>query len=405
MPRTYLFIHQNFPAQFVHVATALVRRGEVVHALSIGGHDLRGVVHHRYTVTSGPPAWALPGARDLLVKLARGHACLQAMKALLAEGLRPDVIVAHPGWGEALFCRDVWPDARLVIYSEFYYAAEGADVGFDPEFDRPAGPDARAALRLKNVALLQALAEADAVYTPTGWQRSQVPALFRDKVRVAFDGIDTAAAAPDPAASISLQRAGVSLKHGDEVITFVNRNFEPYRGFHVFMRALPEILRRRSQARCVLVGRDGVSYGTPPPGGGSWRDHMLRELAGQLPMDRIHFLGGLSHADYVRVLQVSACHVYLTYPFVLSWSCLEAMAVECPLVASNTAPVREVVTHAHNGLLVDFLDQARLCDAVERVLADRELAGRLGRQAREDVVSRFELSKCVDDQLRVIESG
>ena len=405
MPRTYLFIHQNFPAQFVHVATALARKGEAVHALSIGGREVRGVTVHRYPVGGEPPTWAQPGARDLLVKVTRGFACLQAMKALQAEGLRPDVIVAHPGWGEALFCRDVWPDARLIVYPEFFYAAEGADVGFDPEFDRPAGPDARAALRLKNVALLQALADADTAYTPTDWQRSQVPAMFRDKVHVAFDGIDTTAAAPDPAASITLQRAGVSLKRGDEVITFVNRNFEPYRGFHVFMRALPEILRRRPQARCVLIGRDGVSYGSRPPGGGSWRDHMLLELTGQLPMDRIHFLGALPHADYLRVLQVSACHVYLTYPFVLSWSCLEAMAVGCPLVASATAPVREVVTHAHNGLLVDFFDRAGLCDAVESVLADPQLGQQLGRQARQDVVQRFDLSTCVQGQVRIIEGG
>ncbi len=403
MPRTYLFIHQNFPAQFVHVATALARQGHAVHALSIGGQEIRGVVHHRYPVKSGPPAWALPGARDLLVKLARGHACLQAMKTLEAEGLRPDVLVAHPGWGEALFCRDVWPRARLVVYSEFYYAAEGADVGFDPEFDHPGGPDARAALRLKNVALLQALADADAVYTPTEWQRSQVPPLFRDKVGVAFDGIDTAAAARNPSASITLQRAGVSLRHGEEIITFVNRNFEPYRGFHIFMRALTDILRQRPQARCVLVGRDDVSYGTRPPGGGSWREHMLRELAGQLPMERVHFLGGLSHADYLRVLQVSACHVYLTYPFVLSWSCLEAMAVECPLVASDTAPVREVVRHGHNGLLVDFFDRQTLAGSVVRLLQDPAEARRLGEQARRDVVARFDLAGCVKAQLQIID--
>ena len=218
-----------------------------------------------------------------------------------------------------------------------------------------------------------------------------------------FDGIDTTIAKPDDSVQFTLARQGIRVSKGDEVITFVNRNLEPYRGFHVFMRALVPLLAARPSARCLIVGRDEVSYGSRPPGGGGWRAHMLKELGEQLPMDRVHFLGGLPYEQYLKVLQVSACHVYLTYPFVLSWSCLEAMSVACPLVASDTGPVREVVRDCENGRLVDFFNPRQIADTVGAILADPAQAREMGVRARQSVIERFDLrSRCLEGQLQII---
>jgi glycosyltransferase involved in cell wall biosynthesis len=388
----FLFIHQNFPAQFVHLAAALVAQGHEVTALCIKGRELPGVRLRRYAVQAPAVLSAVAAVRDIETKVVRGLACAQAMQQLQDEGLMPDVVMAHPGWGEALFCKDVWPQARLVMLAEFFYAADGADFNFDPEFQKPSLTE-RARLRMKNSVHLHALQVADSVYAPTEWQRQQLPAAYRAGVQVVFDGIDTAVAAPDPQARVHLARDGLSLKPGDEVLTFVNRNLEPYRGFHVFMRALPQILRERPNAHCVIVGGDGVSYGTQPAGGGTWRQKMLAELGAQLPMERVHFVGTLAYEDYLRVLQVSRCHVYLTYPFVLSWSCLEAMSAGCVVLASRTGPTAEAITHGHDGLLCDFFDVQALAQQAVAVLGRPEAHAHLGRQARQTVLARYDLQR------------
>jgi glycosyltransferase involved in cell wall biosynthesis len=288
------------------------------------------------------------------------------------------------------------------VFAEFFYSTEGSDYNFDPEFARDSLAD-RARLRLKNSVHLHALDSADAGYTPTQWQLRQIPAQYRHKMRVIFDGIDTAVVAPQPQASIHLNRDNLRLTAADEVITFVNRNLEPYRGFHVFMRALPEILRQRPNAHCLIVGKDHISYGSPPKAGGNWRQVMLAEMGKKLPMERVHFLGGLSYQDYLRVIQISSCHVYLTYPFVLSWSCLEAMSAGRVVVASNTAPVQEVIEHGVNGLLFDFFDVPALSKQVIDVLDDPESYRHLGIGARQSVLDRYDLqTKCLPAQINLI---
>ena len=393
--KTFLFIHQNFPGQFVHVATELARLGHKVVALGIKGRAIPGVQYIRYTPKAPSRVSEVEQARDFETKVVRGLACAQAMVQLKQQGLTPDTVVAHPGWGEALFCKDVWPLARLLMFAEFFYAADGADYNFDPEFEHDSVAD-RARLRMKNSVHLHALHACDGGYTPTQWQRNQLPGEYQRRLEVIFDGIDTQVVSPQPAAFVQLQRAGVRLAAGDEVITFVNRNLEPYRGFHVFMRALPEILRQRPNAHCLIVGRDDVSYGSKPAAGGTWRDVMMAEVGHRLPMDRVHFLGGLPYADYLRVIQVSACHIYLTYPFVLSWSCLEAMSAGRVLVASRTGPVQEVIEDGVNGRLFDFFDVAELTRQVMVVLAEPARFASMGARARATVVTRYDLrTRCL----------
>ncbi|KMO41093.1 glycosyl transferase family 1 [Methylobacterium tarhaniae] len=398
-----LFVHQNFPGQYRHVAPALAARpGTEVVALGIGpAPALPGVRHVRYAVAGRSHPGIHPLAADFETATLRAEAAARAALALKAEGFVPDVICGHSGWGETLFLKDVWPQARLLTFAEFFYSAFGADTGFDPEFPSREGHAFRT--RARNAGQLVAFEASDRLVSPTAWQASRIPAAFRDRLAVIHDGIDTDLLRPDPKARITLGRDRLSLGPGDEVVTFVNRNLEPYRGYHSFMRALPEILRRRPKARAVIVGGSDTSYGARPPAGRTWREIFLDEVKAELDLSRVHFVGKIPYRDYVNLLQVSAAHVYLTYPFVLSWSMLEAMALGACIVGSATPPVEEVIRQGENGLLVDFFSPAQIAEAVVGVLADPGAVAPLRAAARQTALA-YDLKRvCLPAHLRLIE--
>ncbi len=324
-----------------------------------------------------------PYLRRMEDAVLHGQAVARILLQLKKSGWRPDAILAHPGWGETLYAKDVFPDARLVHYCEWYYNApplDGlghvdranwpyADIGFDPEF--PVEFDDLARIRSWNALHLLNLNNCDVGISPTHWQKKQHPQAYLDKIVVAHEGIDTENLGPDPNAVVNTP-SGEVLKANDPnkpVITYVARNLEPYRGFHTFMRALPAVQKEHKNAHVLIVGGDDVSYGSRPKDARSWKAKMLAELGSQLDPTRTHFLGKVPYADYKRVLQVSSAHVYLTYPFVLSWSCLEAMALGCILVAGNVAPVREVIEHGVNDLLVSPLKSTDLRQHVTQAIA------------------------------------
>ena len=400
-----LFIHQNFPGQFRHVAPALVRCGNQVVALTINapGDPLPGVALVNYSARVQAKVQAA-GKRigDWESKVIRGQAAAEAMLALRDQGFVPDVVFAHSGWGEALFVRSVFPAARFLVYAEFFYGAPDGDIGFDPEFSQPSIVS-RQRTTLKNTHLLHALSDCDAALAPTVFQRDQHPSWAREKISVIHEGIDTRRFQPDEAATLQLKAAGVSLRAGDEVVTFVARQLEPYRGYHILMRALPLLQQLRPKARIVIVGGDGVSYGSPAPGGASWKKVFLDEVQSRIDLSRIHFVGKVPHETLTRLMQLSAAHIYLTYPFVLSWSLLEAMSIGCLVVASDTAPVREVITHGETGLLVDFFDAEGLARRVAECLEHPQAFLSLREQARTSIAARYDLqSICLPRQIDFI---
>ncbi len=399
-----LYLHQNFPGQFLHVAMAL--RGktgiEQIAIADIANKRPDIIPTLRYQINTKGLAQPHRLAAAYTVRAIRGEAVALKMLELKRSGFTPDVVIGHFGWGETLFVRDVWPDAKIIVHAEFYYHTSGVDVGFDPEFNQADAVFEHMRVRSKNAAILPALIDADHAITPTKFQRDIFPVELLNKITVLHEGIDTDHIQPDSRAEFRL-----SSKHcftaKDEIISFVNRNFEPYRGYHIFMRALPEILQQRPKAHVILVGGNSVSYGAAAPKGTSWQQIFFDEVKGNLPLDRVHFAGLLPHAQLTKLMQISSAHVYLTYPWVLSWSLLESMAAGGLIIGSRTAPVEEVICHGNNGLLVDFFDIKALSATVIDALERQDHYQFLRQNARATIQKHYDLkSKCLPDWLGFI---
>lgn len=387
-----LFVHNNFPAQFQQLARFLSQQPGVEVA-AIGtrtSRAMKGIRLVKYTLTDVDVSSSHPFARRFDLECHRAEQVLYALTTLASSGFVPDVVVAHPGWGEALPIRTVFPRARLIVYCEFFYGTNDRDVGFDSEFPET-GMDGHVALQLKNAATLLALSECDAGLAPTQWQRSTFPRIFQDKISVLHEGVDTAVVKPSPSASFRLP-SGRLLTAKSEVVTFAARNLEPLRGYHVFMRALPRLMAERPNAEVLIIGGHGTSYGAPPPAGTTWQSTYLEEVTERIDMRRVHFVGHLPYQDYLRTLQISSAHVYLTYPFVLSWSLLEAMSAGCLVIGSDTAPVREIIKK-DNGLLVPFFDTDQLSKRLIEALAHRERFSSLRAAARQTILDQYDLER------------
>lgn len=398
-----LFAHQNFPGQYLHLARHLgaIPGNEVVFITQRRDATLPGVRNIVYQPQR-------PVTKDLHHYLRESEAGVLNAQAvarialdLKESGFIPDVMLGHNGWGEIWYLKDVFPNTPLIGYFEFFYRFAGTDIGFDPTETQIF--DAAPRIRTKNVGNLLGLEAADWGQCPTEWQKSTYPELYQPKLRVVHEGIDTDVVAPDSQARLRLPGFDWELAAGDEVVTYVARNLEPYRGFPSFMRSLPAILSARPQARVLIVGGDEVSYGPRLPDGQTFRQRMLEELGDSLDLRRVHFLGKVPYAVFLKILQVSRVHVYLTYPFVLSWSMLEAMSAGCMVVGSRTAPVEEVIRDGENGLLVDFFRPAEIAERVVAALAEPERFAELRARARQTVVEGYDLKRiCLPEQLNLI---
>ena len=391
-----LLIHQNFPGQFKHLGPALVARGDHVVALTPKVKERtewRGITVEPYAIKRGNGQNVHPWVTDFETKVIRAEACYNGAVALKQSGFEPDVILTHHGWGESLFLKDVWPNARMGLYCELYHLADYPFVGFDPEFDQGLNATDPMRLRLRNINNDMHFDIADAGLSPTQFQADTFPATFRDKIRVIHDGIDTDLVCPDPNAALTVS-PDLTLTRNDEVITFINRNLEPYRGYHIFMRALPRMLVERPNAHIVILGGDDVSYGARPPKGKTWKQIFIDEVRGSISdadWARVHFMGRVPYATFLSMIRVSRVHVYLTYPFVLSWSLLETMSAGAAIVACSIDPVTEVMEDGKTGLLVNFFDPDEIVDRVHELMHDTALRHASGQAARQKVVENYDL--------------
>lgn len=398
-----LFVHQNFPGQYLHLVRHLAAQPD-----------------HEVVFSTQREAAALSGVRKLVYKAQRTvtrhlHHYLKEAEAgvlnaqavarvaldLKKSGFIPDVMLGHNGWGEIWYLKDVFPQTPLLGYFEFFYRFAGADVGFDPS-EKPSF-DSAPRIRTRNAGNLLGLEAADWGQCPSQWQKSTYPERYRSMLHVVHEGIDTDTVVPDLQARLRLPGSEQHLAAGDDVVTYVARNLEPYRGFPSFMRSLPAILSARPQAQVLIVGGDEVSYGARLTEGHSYRQRLLDELGDSLDRGRVHFLGKVPYPVFLKILQISAVHVYLTYPFVLSWSMLEAMAAGCLVLGSRTAPVEEVIRDGENGLLVDFFRPEEIAERVVAALAEPTQFAPMRVRARQTIVDRYDLQRiCLPGQLKLI---
>jgi glycosyltransferase involved in cell wall biosynthesis len=398
-----LFIHQNFPGQYLHLARYLGAIGgnEVIFITQRKDASLPGVRKIIYK----PPRAVTKGIHHYLRDTEAGVLNAQTVARIALDlknsGFVPDVMLGHNGWGELWYLKDVFPNTPLIGYFEFFYQRFGADVGFNP--DETVLFDSAPRVRTKNIGNFLALDAVDAGQCPTQWQRSLYPQVYQSKLNVVHEGIDTRIIAPDPLAQFCVPDTALTLSAGDEVVTYVARNLEPYRGFPNFMRSLPAILTRRPNAQILIVGGDDTSYGPGPSNGQTYRQQLLAELGSAIDPQRVHFLGKVPYPSFLKILQVSRAHVYLTYPFVLSWSMLEAMAAGCVVIGSSTPPVQEVIQDGENGLLVDIFSPDGIAARVIEVLADPAAYGAVRENARRTIIAEYDLRTiCLPAQLNLL---
>ena len=396
-----LFVHQNMPGQYREILMWLAAQGEHDLAFLTQRQDvqIKGVrrISYRPHHKAGKDAYGL--SKDWETAAGAGLGAALALRALEKnDGYRPDIIIGHTGWGELLFMKEIWPDVPVIGFFEYFYRTSGGLVGFDPE--TPPNDQAGFFAKARNTVPYASIESVDLGHAPTYWQRDRFPASFHDRMYVCHDGIRTDRLTPDPGASISLGRLGRALTRQDEVITYVARNMERARGFHIMMRALPRILEARPEARILMIGGNETSYGAESKHPGGLRGEMEEELGDSIDWSRVHFLGKVPYDDLCRIIRISRCHVYLTMPFVLSWSLLEAMSMQATVVAADVDPVREAVTHGETGMLVDFFDPKALADQVVDVLARPDAYAHLGPNARAHVVETYDfLTRCLPEHI------
>jgi len=401
-----LYIHYSFPGQYQHIVQKLGDSAGIQQiALGANPSDIdlkQSAKYFLYPMQRGNTENIHPLALEIESKVIRAEACAKAAETLKQQGFTPDLICAHPGWGEPLFLKAIWPSTPILLYQEYYYQLKGFDLEFDPEVHASGSLDKSSKVIIKNSSLLLSLEQSDWNVCPTAFQRSSFPAHWQKSISTIHDGINTDQAKPNNNVRSLKLPDETELKRGDPIVTFVNRTLEPYRGCHTFIRAIPELQRRCPKAKIVLVGdTKGVSYGSVCPNG-EWKDQFLQEIEGHYDPSKVHFTGNLPYPAFIQLLQLSQAHVYLTYPFVLSWSLMEAMSTQCSIIGSNTAPVQEMITHGENGLLVDFFDHQAVAESVAELLNNRELAENLGKQARTTILKDYSIKQCVPRHLALM---
>ena len=358
-----LFVHNNFPSQFRDLAEQLVARGVPCRSIaqSHAAGDVKGIEFLKYNLPRGTTFGILPLAVRAEADFLRATMALKAARRFKAGGFEPDVIVGHTGWGETVLLKEAYPDARQVLYPEFFYAGHGLDIGFDTEFKQP-GEQGILQGTAKNAVSALAMTQADALVCPTPFQASTLPAVFQPLVRLIHEGVDLDVVRPGQAEPFTLDDGRV-IAPGAPVITHVNNNMEPLRGLHILARALPKLLAAAPDAQVLLIGHESNhGYSGSAPQDRTWKDVCFEGV--EIDPARVHFLGKVPRARMLAAMRLSTAHVYYSYPFVLSWSLAEAMASGCYVIGSDTPPLRDAIEDGVNGRLLPFFDVDALSEAL-----------------------------------------
>lgn len=396
----FLFSHRNFPAQFRHLLLELAKDDENEIVFITGTQNkinIEGVKKYTYKLKRTVPKNCHRYLQSYEESVIHGQSAAEVAIALRENGFIPDVIYAH-AWGNSMFFKDVFPNTPLINYCEWFYKPDSPDIIFD---NKKMSDDLKARNRCKSAQLALDMLACNKGICPTHWQKEQFPKEFLPKIEVLHDGIDTDYFKPNSDTVFRVPNSDVILTTDDEVLTYATRGMEPYRGFPQFMEAAAELIKHRPNLHVVVGGEDRVCYGEKPLNG-TYKELMLKKL--DLDLSRVHFTGGLPYEEYKKILQISSAHVYLTYPFVLSWSLLEAMSCGCCIVASDTSPVKEVVQDGYNGILTDFFDKTELVEKINFVLDNPNDVATLRKNARETVVKSYDLKKLLPKHIELIKN-
>jgi glycosyltransferase involved in cell wall biosynthesis len=394
----FLFLHPNFPAQFRHLAVELAKQEQhqVIFGTARVDRSLPGVRKEIYTPNREVRPETHNYVKPLETAVLQGQAVYRMTDKLKADGFIPDIVYGHSGWGSTLFIKDIFPKAKLFCYFEWFYHARCSDADFDPS--EPLSADDAARIRIKNAPILQDLYSCDRGLSPTTWQQQQFPSEYHSKITVHHDGIDTDFFRPKAGAKLVLASQNLDLTDVEEIVTYSSRGLEPYRGFPQFIEAIALLLERRPKTHVVIVGEDRVCYGRKLADGQTYKQLMLTKYP--IDLSRVHFTGWLPYDEYLQVLQASSAHVYLTRPFVLSWSMLEALSTGCVVIGSKTAPVMEIIEDGVNGLLTDFFSPQEICARIEDALKYPEQMLEIRAKARATILERYNLADLLPQHLQ-----
>jgi glycosyltransferase involved in cell wall biosynthesis len=410
-----LYVHQNFPAQFGHIARHLVQKNG-----------------WRCTFVSETPAGTVEGIEKIQYKLAGGatkstHFCSRTFEnavwhtdavynALKARpDVQPDLIVGHSGFGSTLFLSELYPDTPIVNFFEYYYRAHDPDSDMDfrtdLNWDVPEVKYLRS--RCRNAMILLDLQNCDAAYTPTKFQKSRFPDEYLPKLQTIFDGVDRGVyhgyneeLRPAPGARGTRTLAGREVGPDTRVVTYVSRGFESMRGFDVFMKAAKKIYQQYPDVLFFIVGTDRIAYGGDESYIAPYKSFKDWTLAqDEYDLGKFVFAGRMNPSDLGKLLASSDLHMYLTVPFVLSWSMMDALSCGAVVLGSATAPVKEMIRDGENGLLADFFDTDEMAEKAVRVLRDPAAFRPLGRAAEEMVVRDYSLEAVLPRMLSLYEEA
>lgn len=406
-----LFVHQNFPAQYKHIAKKLVESNYEVHSLSLKAFEQDSrIKSHIYTINKNTSANINEWAVEFETKMIRAEAAAKKAKSIRDSGFYPDLLMIHPGWGENFFLKEIWPEAKVITYAEFYYKTSDCDIDFDIEFIenilkkefKSYHEYNKFKLTARNAAYTHSYLNSDYLVCPTNFQKNVLPEIIQKNVNVIHDGIDTNFLKPNKNVKIKIREKNFTVN--DKVITYISRSLDPYRGFHIFMQSLPEILKNNPDASVIIVGDEtSHGYGAPHPDGIRFKELYYSKIKEKVDLDRIYFVGRVPYDIFIKIIQLTTVHIYLTYPFVLSWSLLEAMSCGALVIGSNTDPVKEVIKNKENGLLVDFFDHELLAKLVTKVLKDSNKFNDIRNNARNTIIENYDLETiCLPKHLELI---
>jgi glycosyltransferase involved in cell wall biosynthesis len=395
-----LFVHQNFPAQFGHIASYLTRRHgfRCTFVSQTPAGQAGGIEKIQYHVKGGATKASHYCSRTFENAIWHTHAVYEALAA--RPDLKPDLIVGHSGFGSTLFLRDLY-DCPIINYFEYFYRPTDSDMDFRPDF--PSAPINRLRARARNAMLLLDLENCDLGYSPTVWQRSRLPELFHSKVRCIFDGVDTNVW--HRRTGLPRVIAGEPIPTGTKIVTYVSRGMESMRGFDIFMKMAKVLCDRRKDVLFVIAGQDRICYGGDQnvTGDPSFKNWVLAQ--GKYDLSRFRFVGLLPPPQLAELFSLTDAHVYLTVPFVLSWSLMDSLACGAAVIASGTPPVREMIEHGRNGLLVDFFDVGGFAATVEKIIDAPGDAELLRKNAEEMIRGQYSLDVCLPQILKLYEDA